>query len=646
MNIGRRIFLRKLALGGGGIILSGTSFANISIIRQKPNKKSGIVNFPFFKYLKSYNFGEYFPKDQGGKFVQVQMLNSEEDTVIVDAIRNGILQKNYGSPIDWGKLEKTELEKSVWLNRFYYLPSFARLYYLSGDKAYIEDMMNLIRQWIKENPRDAENSNSKYNWYDMQVAWRSIHLSWCYYLCEEGLSDADKTLIVDSLTEHADILFKDFGKQKLNEFNHQAHGALAMLYLGILFPQIQRSSELVEIGMKILEHHIEYAFYEDGGNVEQMFGYYPFETVIFRDAYLLCTNNEKTPPKGSLQLLKKMEHYLSALAQPDGTMPPVNDSYPMPVKATIETLDEILNIKSSEKNNISSFYFVDSQIGVMRSDKSNPESWYLLANPAKLIGSHAHAGRLGFIAWFGKQPIFIESGCNNYDDPLLVKWYRTSRAHNTVLIDGVEDKATSSDKQWAGKRQTENRITDWLQKDNCQMVRMVSPATEETNQSVKWIRSLAFVRNNYLIIYDYFEAENPHDFEILFHLPAVETKVDSDEKTLIMKGEKTFALLPTNKKTYSKVEINKGYVSNHAKNELMPIVSYHTSGKEIHSVLLVAPLNEVSSEVTIKEKVFDDGIFLVVKDALGKSDSIMLRKPNASIFRYKKHEISDWMAVF
>ncbi|MGV8138937.1 MAG: alginate lyase family protein [Mangrovibacterium sp.] len=648
MDLDRRIFLKKLSAGSAGIVFPGTSRAGIffhSPLYANPKSSNGVV-FPFFKYMQSYNFGDYLPKDQGGKFIQMQLIDSESDYVIVEAVRNKLFQKVYGDPIGWGKLEITELEKSVWLNRFYYLPSFARLYYLSGDQSYLEEMMELVRLWIKDNPRTTEHPTSKYNWYDMQVAWRSIHLSWCYYLGEKGLSDDDKSLIIDTLKEHAEILEEGFGRQKLNEFNHQAHGALGMVYLGILFPGLPQAKQLREGGIRILEHHIQYAFYEDGGNVEQMFGYYPFEASIFRDAYLLCRENGFSPPENVQPLLQKMANYLLEVAQPDGTMPPINDSYAMPVNPTLDTIRELVDPKGLGKTNAGSFYFPVTQIGVMRSDASNQNSWYLLANPAKTIGSHAHAGRLGFLTWFGQQPVMIESGCNSYDDPQLVNWYRTSKAHNTVLIDGKADEATSGDKQWAGKRQTDNRITDWIKRTDYRLIRMNSPATDETNNLVNWTRSLALVRNDYLLIYDYFEATEQHDYEILLHLPQVEVEADKKAKTILMKAERPIAFLPANAAAYDRLKVEKGYISELAKDKLAPVVSYHITGKETHSVLMVTPLKHSPSEFSLKQEILADGIGLTVESPSGKKDTILFRKPGAKSFSYQNHQTKEWMAVF
>jgi len=650
MDSDRRKFLKKFAIGSAGIIVIttffGEKFLHSPVLNSNYSNGNNKIIFPFFKYVKAYHFGDYLPKDQGGKFIQMELFNSEDDHIIVESIRNGILQKVYGDPIEWGKLEKTELEKSVWLNRFYYLPSFARLYYLSGDKSYLNDMMKLVRFWIHENPRITDSSISKYNWYDMQVAWRSIHLSWCFFLCNEGLTEEDKTLIFESLKEHAEILLNGFGQHKLNEFNHQAHGALSMVYLGILFPTLPKAEKLRDNGLRILEHHIDNAFYKDGGNVEQMFGYYPFETSIFRDAYLLCDENNIKLPKKIKPLLRKMANYLLEVGQPDGTMPPINDSYPMPVNPTLETIQELVESHKLETKAPGSYYLPNTQIGVMRTNSSKFKPWYLLANPAMTIGSHAHAGRLGFNLWYGKQPIIIDSGCCNYDDPLLVEWYRTSQAHNTVIIDGKSDEATSRNSQWARKRKSNNRIANWIEKPDYRLIRMISPETEKANASVNWIRNMALIKDNYLLIYDYFDATKKHDYEILLHLPLEEFEANNLEKSLLLKVDSPVAFIPANSATYSGLKMGKKYVSVNGKNKLAPVASYLITGMETHSVLMVAPVENSASEMKISQEVFNDGIAIVVEYSSGKKDTILFRKPGSDSFSYHNYKTRDWMAVY
>lgn len=604
MNSDRRRFIKEICLGSAGLAFTDLTWGSFP---PAQSSASGVVEphspvFPFIRFVSRYNIGEYLPKDQGGKFIQMALMNTEDDRKITQMVRNGILEEVYGNPVEWSRFEKTEIEKSVWLNRFYFLPSFARLFHISGDRSYLVDMMIIIRKWIADNPRLPDSHKTTYNWRDMQVAWRSIHLSWCWYLGEKGLTAEEKQVIADTLKDHAYILVTGFGQAKLNEFNHQSHGALAMLYLGILFPMLQDAEELRQKSMTILEHHLEKAFYADGGNVEQMFGYYPFEAHIFRDAYLLCISNGIQPPSGSEAMLGKMSHYICSVARPDNTMPQVNDSYEMPVIPVLETINEILDKKLPGCNTLSRL-FPDTQVAVLRDTPAG--NWYILANPASVIGAHAHAGRLAFELWYNGKPVLIDSGCCNYDDPALVKWYRTCRAHNTVIIDGVSDAATSTDTLWIARRETKNRITKWMPGEEIPYLTMVSPSEEAANLSVRWSRTIALVRGRFVVISDIFEAAGDHRYEILFNFPPSEVIYNESCKSLMMGLHEVMHIIPADTSIIDGVSMNTGMVSKSGNSVTAPAPVYTMNGKDtIHSVFVIVPGDglSISPQVSLKTK--------------------------------------------
>ncbi|MGD8780810.1 MAG: heparinase II/III family protein [Ignavibacteria bacterium] len=623
----RRNFLEKSLLCTG-VAVSGTLMSSIlkadslfpsaKLTKDSDSRKEGV--FPFYEYINDYNFGEYIPKDQGGKFVQMELIGTEEDKKIAEIVKSGLIEKNLGNPPDWSIFEKTELEKSVWFNRFYYLPSFARLYYLDKNNGHIKFMMELLKNWIKENPVEGP-SKSKYNWFDMQAAWRSINLSWCYYLAKDGLPDSDKEVIYNLQGQHAKILMKDFGKKELNEFNHQSHGALAILYLAILFPALPEAGELLKTGLKIIKHHVDHAFYEDGGNVEQMFGYYPFMTSVFRDAYLLCKANNVGEPEHSLPLLGKMYRYLSAIAQPDNTVPPINDSYEETVSYILPTLAGIIGENNLPKL-LSTTYFKDSQIGVIRSELNTEKPWYINVNAAKLIGSHAHAGRLAVNVWYNNKPVLVDSGCCNYDNPLLVEWYRTSKAHNTVLIDGKSDFATSQKEvQWAAKRYTDNIIEHLLINPEYKFYRTVSPETDETNSGVKWTRDVALILDKYLIIHDWFECDGQHKYETVFRFADIKVNpVQSTNKLLIDPGDK-IALIHVSEGDPAELIMEEAYFGSHAKNIKTPTSIYQLSNNgTLHSTFLIKGINNKADieKIKVSQKTDDMNCRINLTDESGQ----------------------------
>lgn len=626
MSGGRRRFIRNIVAGTAGVALGEITLnaTPSDAFRRLFFGTAGSAGpvFPFLKFVNAFNFGDYIPKDQGGKFIQMAVLGTEEDRKIVEAIRGGRLSQVYGDPTGWQKYEKSELEKSVWLNRFYFLPSFARMYYLTGERSYLDDMMRIIRQWIKDNPRLPDSHRTTYNWRDMQVAWRSIHYSWCYYLGEKGLTDDEKKVITDTLKEHAHILLSGFGQAKLNEFNHQSHGGLAMLYLGVLFPDLADAAELRRKAMIILNHHLANAFYADGGNVEQMFGYYPFQAHIFRDAFLLCTANGIEPPVDSIPMLSKMALYLASVERPDGTVPQVNDSYEMPVRPILDTINEITGTAATAMSH-GVACFPDMQVAVMRD--SGREGWYILANPASVIGAHAHAGRLGFELWHGGEPVIIDSGCCNYDDPELVTWYRTTRAHNTTVIDGVTEAATSSSMLWVPRRETPNAITRCLPGEKASEVTMVSPSEEVTNASVNWTRRITLVRNGFAVISDSYEARGEHSYEILLHFPPSEVTSDPSGRSLSIKTGRVSEIHAIESSGKGRFVTAEGLVSISGKSVKAPMASlaFSASGN-VHSHMLILPAGGDRRQLSVKSRTVKDTVRVTIKESNGTRTRLLL----------------------
>src|SRR5215831_17930822 len=176
------------------LLITVISF-EIGAVAATDTAKTGDIrtgNFPFYAYAKQYDIWNFTPLDQGGRLIQLQLINSERDADVIKAIRSPQFFTPWGDPIRWDSLEKTELEKSVWLNRWYFLPCFARQYYLTRDRSYLDEIVKFIRKWVADNPVPSDLAEyfatKKYNWRDMQVAWRMQNVAWCYFLGKDGYS--------------------------------------------------------------------------------------------------------------------------------------------------------------------------------------------------------------------------------------------------------------------------------------------------------------------------------------------------------------------------------------------------------------------------------------------------------------------------
>ncbi len=395
--------------------------------------------FPFYPYAARYDMWSLTPMDQGGRLIQLQVIGSERDEDVVKAIRSPRFFAPWGDPIRWDSLEKTEIERSVWLNRWYFLPCFARHYYLTKDKAYLREALTFIRKWAAENPVPTDLAGyfatRRYNWRDMQVAWRMQNLAWVYFLGKDGFTAAEQRELFELVATHAHVLLEYFGKQALHENNHQSHGATAMLFAALLFPDLPEAAALKERAFVILNHHLDLAFYDDGNSIELTPGYYPFIVSVFRDAYLLCRpmmfRRRHAVKSGSGSFTISW-----AGVKPDGHMPPINDSPKSDPSATLRVLADQLGFQRLIPRPARTGFQPPTRRSCATASAATPAYAFLDAGP--ISPRPWHGGKLGFQLWCWdrRSSSTVASAITMTRETLLVR-QAPSAQHG--LVDGAGD---------------------------------------------------------------------------------------------------------------------------------------------------------------------------------------------------------------
>jgi hypothetical protein len=560
--------------------------------RFRIHMKHGV--FPFDRFLKDYDVWEFHPMDQGGRLVQLQLVGSESDADMVAALRRPGFFSPWGDPIQWDRLEFTELEKSVWLSRWYYLPSFARLYSITGDRSYLDDLLRLFRRWSIDNPvpQDLPDyfRSRRYIWRDMQVAWRTQNLIWCFFLGRKGFDSAEQQEMLDSIAAHARVLDAYFGDQPLSVGNHQSHAALAMLQMAILFPELTTAFSWRDKALKILHHHLEEAFFADGNSVELCPGYYPFIAANFRNAYLLCdANNVSLSPRWR-ERLTQFHQFMRRVQQPDGTMPPINDSSETPAGPSLRILADVLGIHADPQPG-GSTHFVDSQQAVMR-DATGAHSAYVFLDAGVAWPYHWHGGKLGFHYWHDGRPYLVDSGVCNYDDPLRVAWYLKPEAHNTVLVDDLGD-ADAARQFSTDPTDVGCRLCGWQSTPEYDLATMSNAAFEALPTPVSWTRQFLFLKRRQLIVVvDRLDGATEHEYRWLFHFAPTTLRTYAFRKQVLTGfDDRNLLLAPFCPEKFARMEVRQGHVNRHSRNLSAPVTNFVARGACLEVAFLALPVS-------------------------------------------------------
>jgi uncharacterized heparinase superfamily protein len=220
--------------------------------------------------------------------------------------------------------------------------------------------------------------------------------------------------------------------------NHLFSNAKALVFVGLFFSN-KETEILLKKGLKIIDEELNEQVLNDGGNFERS----PMYHAIFLEDIFDLINISKTYPniiKESqinkwIKIADNMLRWLNTMIHPDGNIAFFNDS----------AFEIASNFKELKK--------YAQRLGIHYSDIQFNEithladSGYIRLKYKDLFGlidvapigpdylpGHAHADTLSFeISLFG-QRIIVNSGTSEYKVSSIRKYERSTKAHNTVVV--------------------------------------------------------------------------------------------------------------------------------------------------------------------------------------------------------------------
>lgn len=191
-------------------------------------------------------------------------------------------------------------------------------------------------------------------------------------------------------------------------------------------------------------------------------------------------------------------------------------------------------------------FFPDTGYVAMFTDADNLDSNAMINFCSCPFGQngHAHAAQNAFnLTWQGQKLFFHTGYYTSSNDPFSVPNYKHSRAHNTILADGIGMSMAHSGYGWVPRFLNGGRIAyclgdastaytgeygpygDMLKERGIE----VSPANGYGNPGVtRFRRHLVFLRPHTLVVYDELEAKQPVTWTFRLNSPETITKVADD----------------------------------------------------------------------------------------------------------------------
>ena len=195
--------------------------------------------------------------------------------------------------------------------------------------------------------------------------------------------------------------------------NHVIRNARALVLGGLSFS----AADLTRRGIELLRRELPEQVLRDGGHYERSPAYH---VVVLRD---LLEVQAASPHTWIAEAIERMQTFAAALARPDGAPALFNDGTVDAPRLELPEAPEGLSV------------FGDSGFVVVR---EGPLWLAFRCGPPSpdFLPAHAHADALSFQLWWRGRPVVVDPGTFTYEPGTDRDWFRSTRAHSTVVVDG------------------------------------------------------------------------------------------------------------------------------------------------------------------------------------------------------------------
>jgi len=423
-----------------------------------------------------------------------------------------------GSNIDWHRDPVTgrEWERVFWsdyrlendpsgrdakivleLNRHAHLPRLAKAYSLTGDERFAAEAVAQLESWIEQNP-----PGMGINWCSsLEIGIRAISWLWTMFLLlpSESFNDAVAQRVGDSLfaqLEHVDRYTSIFSSPN----THLIGEAAALFIAGLVFCDRKRPSAWLKQGAALLAQESGRQILPDGLYGELSSYYHSYALDFLLQALILAEQNKYPFPEHLPQNVCAMIQILMHLTHPGGTIPLLGDDdggcalslakrdyrnsrEALCLGATlfrredfkhqagsfseealwllgVQGWDAYRQLKSRPSEETACY----SSSGGYASQRSGwgPDDAHLIfdcGGLGMLTGGHAHADALSIVLFGGGRELLADPGTFVYNgSPEWREHFRSTRAHNTVVVDGRDQVETGGTFRWKGKLSTRSAL--------------------------------------------------------------------------------------------------------------------------------------------------------------------------------------------
>lgn len=349
------------------------------------------------------------------------ILNLNESDYLKGVYKYAGISKQFSGFPDWNK----QVVNPLWTYELHYFKEFPHLAYL-----YTNSKNPVVLNRIKTTLLDWQEKVSVkcVAWDPYPLSTRIINWALTALLLKDEFESDRKfySIFIKSLTAQVQYLENRLEFHLLG--NHLFRNLAALIFVKIYLGKLQLKRE-----MRLLNREIKAQIKTDGSHYEESPSYH---LLVLRDLLLMIQSLKQVQqdiPDFYLEKLGLMNRYLQKIWISGIGFPLFNDTLRVPEVSyeAIQKLFEETRGHQIEPKKLNEGYF---------DYKSKEEILFVdagLPGPTFLQG-HAHCDLLSYEYFYKGHPVIIDSGVHGYNQSVYRAYSRSTAAHNTIRINGLE----------------------------------------------------------------------------------------------------------------------------------------------------------------------------------------------------------------
>jgi uncharacterized heparinase superfamily protein len=293
--------------------------------------------------------------------------------------------------------------------------------------------VHLISDWIVKNPPGGGDA-----WEPYTLSLRIVN--WIKFLLQNDAAIQEEWL--PSLYKQALRLEKNVEYHILA--NHYLKNSVALFFAGMYFDGVD-ADRWIKKGLKMLREELAEQFLADGGHYERSPMYHSICVSDYLDVLNLAQNSEAAiPAEKTAQLRQKVTaslKFLNDICLPDNAIPLFNDSAFSIAPTPSQIFDYARSVIGYEPPARPTGLAIYEQSASGYYTCRNGEDAIIIdcgqIGPDYQPG-HAHCDTLSYELAINGRRVVVDSGVFDYEASLERAYARSTKAHNTVVVDGEE----------------------------------------------------------------------------------------------------------------------------------------------------------------------------------------------------------------